>query len=81
MHSEKPSFASVVHANHESSDDNSFRVKTRAVTLNDHDLLSVDDTSKVLLVKLKDLGSACNMYVICKNEGFADLKIHHVGGA
>ncbi|GJS87764.1 RNA-directed DNA polymerase, eukaryota, reverse transcriptase zinc-binding domain protein [Tanacetum coccineum] len=73
--------SSVVHANHKSSNDNSFRVKTRAVTLNDHDLISVDDTSKVLLVKLKDLGSACNMYVICKNEGFADLKIHHVGGA
>ncbi|GKE28514.1 RNA-directed DNA polymerase, eukaryota [Tanacetum coccineum] len=61
MHSEKPSFASVVHDNHKSSDDNSFCVKTRAVTLNDHDLLSVDDTSKVLLVKLKDLGSSCNI--------------------
>ncbi|GJQ98226.1 RNA-directed DNA polymerase, eukaryota, reverse transcriptase zinc-binding domain protein [Tanacetum coccineum] len=36
---------------------------------------------KVLLVKLKDLDSATNMYVLCKNDGFVDLKIHHVGGS
>ncbi|GJV14679.1 RNA-directed DNA polymerase, eukaryota [Tanacetum coccineum] len=36
---------------------------------------------RVLLVKLKDLDSASNMYVICKNEGFVDFKIHHVGGS
>nr|GEW54244.1 RNA-directed DNA polymerase, eukaryota, reverse transcriptase zinc-binding domain protein [Tanacetum cinerariifolium] len=73
MHSEKPSFASVVHANHKSSDDNSFRVKTRAVTLKDHDLISIDDTSKVLLVKLKDLGSACNMHLEHQYCGSSDI--------
>ncbi|GKC26719.1 hypothetical protein Tco_1034013 [Tanacetum coccineum] len=36
---------------------------------------------KVLLVKLKDLDSASNMYVLYKNEGFVYLKIHHVGGS
>nr|GEV73491.1 RNA-directed DNA polymerase, eukaryota, reverse transcriptase zinc-binding domain protein [Tanacetum cinerariifolium] len=38
-------------------------------------------TIPVLQVKLKDLCSASNMYVICKNNGFADLKIDHVGGS
>ncbi|GKA96186.1 hypothetical protein Tco_0818281 [Tanacetum coccineum] len=80
MHSDR-SFASVVHGKPMSHEDNVDRNKTRAVTLNDQDLISVDDTSKVILVKFKDLESASNMYVICKNEGFVDLKIHHVGGA
>ncbi|GJT36191.1 RNA-directed DNA polymerase, eukaryota, reverse transcriptase zinc-binding domain protein [Tanacetum coccineum] len=81
LHSEKPSFASIVHGNPKISDDDTFTDKTRVVSLNDQDLISIDDTSKVLLVKLKDLGSASNMYVICKNEGFVDPKIHHVGGS
>nr|GEU63411.1 RNA-directed DNA polymerase, eukaryota [Tanacetum cinerariifolium] len=70
-----------MHGKPMSHEDNADRNKSRVVTLNDQDLISVDDTSKVLLVKLKDLESASNMYVICKNEGIVDLKIHHVGGA
>ncbi|GJS61759.1 hypothetical protein Tco_0656543 [Tanacetum coccineum] len=42
--------------------------------------LSKRDSSTVNLVKLKDVDSMSNMYMICKNEGFLDLKIHHVGG-
>ncbi|GJX70878.1 hypothetical protein Tco_0308049, partial [Tanacetum coccineum] len=34
----------------------------------------------ILLVKLKDIDSMSNMYTICRNEGFSDLNIHHVGG-
>ncbi|GJW14448.1 RNA-directed DNA polymerase, eukaryota [Tanacetum coccineum] len=34
----------------------------------------------ILLVKLKDIDSISNMYTICRNEGFSDLNIHHVGG-
>ncbi|GJR92165.1 hypothetical protein Tco_0264339 [Tanacetum coccineum] len=37
-------------------------------------------SSTVILVKLKDVDTMSNMYTICKNEGFLDLKIHHVGG-
>ncbi|GJX26866.1 hypothetical protein Tco_0233162 [Tanacetum coccineum] len=37
-------------------------------------------SSTVILVKLKDVDSMSNMYTICKNEGFLDLKIHHVRG-
>ncbi|GKC64957.1 hypothetical protein Tco_1097555 [Tanacetum coccineum] len=48
--------------------------------LDDQDLINVEDPSMVLLVKLKDVNSMSNMYVICRNEGFTELKIHHVGG-
>ncbi|GKA88154.1 hypothetical protein Tco_0809918 [Tanacetum coccineum] len=34
----------------------------------------------IILVKLKDIDSMSNMYTICRNEGFSDLNIHHVGG-
>ena len=49
--------------------------------MDDQDLIGIDDTSRVLLIKLKDLDSASNMYVICRNEGFVNLKIYHVGGS
>nr|GEV37546.1 RNA-directed DNA polymerase, eukaryota, reverse transcriptase zinc-binding domain protein [Tanacetum cinerariifolium] len=54
MHSDR-SFESVVHGKPTSHEDNVDRNKTRAAKLNDQDLISVDDTSKILLVKLKDL--------------------------
>nr|GEV71236.1 cysteine-rich receptor-like protein kinase [Tanacetum cinerariifolium] len=81
LHSERHSFASVVHGNPKSSSGNTLHDKIRVVSLDDQDLTDVDDMSRVLQVKLKDLCSASNMYVICKNKGFADLKIDHVGGS
>ncbi|GJZ39498.1 hypothetical protein Tco_0586061 [Tanacetum coccineum] len=38
------------------------------------------NTDSILFVKLKDIDSVSNMYTICRNEGFLDLNIHHVGG-
>ncbi|GKE08996.1 hypothetical protein Tco_1412547 [Tanacetum coccineum] len=52
----------------------------RSISLKDQDLVSIDDSSKVLLVKIKEVDSTSNMYSICRNEGFDNLKIHHVGG-
>ncbi|PWA95558.1 RNA-directed DNA polymerase, eukaryota, Reverse transcriptase zinc-binding domain protein [Artemisia annua] len=31
-------------------------------------------------LNIKEVDTMSNMYSICKNEGFTDLKIHHVGG-
>ncbi|GJX62991.1 RNA-directed DNA polymerase, eukaryota, reverse transcriptase zinc-binding domain protein [Tanacetum coccineum] len=50
------------------------------IALNDQDLINVVNTDSILLVKLKDIDSMSNMYTICRNEGFSDLNIHHVGG-
>ncbi|GJT46746.1 RNA-directed DNA polymerase, eukaryota, reverse transcriptase zinc-binding domain protein [Tanacetum coccineum] len=52
----------------------------RIIALNDQDLINVVNTDSILLVKLKDIDSMSNMYTICRNEGFSDLNIHHVGG-
>nr|GEY02483.1 RNA-directed DNA polymerase, eukaryota [Tanacetum cinerariifolium] len=54
--------------------------KSCGKVLDDQDLINVKDPSMVLLVKLKDVNSMSNMYVICRNEGLTKLKIHHVGG-
>ncbi|GJZ75926.1 hypothetical protein Tco_0640391 [Tanacetum coccineum] len=54
--------------------------KSRSISLNDQDLISIDDSSKVLLVKLKEVDSMSNMYKIHRNEGFVELKIHHIRG-
>ncbi|GJV50354.1 RNA-directed DNA polymerase, eukaryota [Tanacetum coccineum] len=53
----------------------------RIIAINDQDLINVVNTDSILLVKLKDIESMSNMYTICRNEGFSDLNIHHVGGA
>nr|GEU50869.1 RNA-directed DNA polymerase, eukaryota, reverse transcriptase zinc-binding domain protein [Tanacetum cinerariifolium] len=75
----KPSFVSVVNGSSSTGDSN-IPTKIRSISLKDQDLVSIDDSSKVLLVKLKDVDSMSNMYSICRNEGLENLKIHHVGG-
>ncbi|GJV27297.1 hypothetical protein Tco_1383745 [Tanacetum coccineum] len=69
----KPSFASIIH-------NKPATVNTKSVSLKDEDLIRVDDSSTILLLKIKEADSMSNMFMICKNEGFSDLKIHHVGG-
>ncbi|GKE52918.1 hypothetical protein Tco_1488074, partial [Tanacetum coccineum] len=73
-----PLFASVI--SKYTVDTSSTNANIRALVLDDQDLVNVKDPSMVLLVKLKDVNSMSNMYVICRNEGFTELKIHHVGG-
>ncbi|GJU75639.1 hypothetical protein Tco_1272709 [Tanacetum coccineum] len=75
-----PSFASVLHNKPNPATTTPLQAITRLVILNDHNLISVEDSSTIFLVKLKDMDSMSNMYTICKNEGFLDLKIHYVRG-
>ncbi|GKC63817.1 hypothetical protein Tco_1096415 [Tanacetum coccineum] len=77
---EKPSFASIVHGNINSKGDSPTSANIRSISLNDQDLLSIDDSSRVLLVKRKEVDYMSNVYKICRNEGFMNLKIYHVGG-
>ncbi|GKD38021.1 hypothetical protein Tco_1258228, partial [Tanacetum coccineum] len=50
------------------------------LSLSDNDLIKVEDTSTVLLAKVKEVDSISNMYGICRNEGFTDVSIHYIGG-
>ncbi|GJW43862.1 hypothetical protein Tco_0072661 [Tanacetum coccineum] len=49
-------------------DTSSTNANIRALVLDDQDLINVEDPSTMLLVKLKDVNSMSNMYVICMNE-------------
>ncbi|GJV44754.1 RNA-directed DNA polymerase, eukaryota, reverse transcriptase zinc-binding domain protein [Tanacetum coccineum] len=76
-----PSFASVTNSIAKPTvDTSSTNANIRALVLDDQDLINVEDPSMMLLVKLKDMNSMSNMYVISRNEGFTELKIHRVGG-
>ncbi|GJW27971.1 RNA-directed DNA polymerase, eukaryota [Tanacetum coccineum] len=76
----KSSFASVLHNKPNLAGNAPPHKNTRSIKLNDQDLIRVEDSTSVILLKVKDMDSMSNMYMICMNEGFLDLKIHHVGG-
>ncbi|GJV14448.1 reverse transcriptase domain-containing protein [Tanacetum coccineum] len=50
---------------------------SNCLSLSDNDLIKVEDTSTVLLAKVKEVDSISNMYGICRNEGFTDVSIHY----
>nr|GEU73565.1 hypothetical protein [Tanacetum cinerariifolium] len=75
----KPSFASIIHRNPKPTGDSSLSTNVDTVVLNNNDLIRVDDSLTIILMKLKDVDSMSNMYMICRNEGFVDLKRHHFG--
>ncbi|GKD20433.1 RNA-directed DNA polymerase, eukaryota, reverse transcriptase zinc-binding domain protein [Tanacetum coccineum] len=73
-------FVSVAQGESVSNDVSQDKEKPLSIQLNDDDLIKVEDTSKVDLVKVKNIDTINNLYCVCRNEGFAELKIHHVGG-
>nr|GEV13837.1 RNA-directed DNA polymerase, eukaryota, reverse transcriptase zinc-binding domain protein [Tanacetum cinerariifolium] len=77
----KRSYASVTHA--ESRNNLSQQSKMdniKSIQLNDDDLILVEDSSTVVLIKVKEIETISNMYYVCQAEGFVDVKIHYVGG-
>ncbi|GKD90357.1 RNA-directed DNA polymerase, eukaryota, partial [Tanacetum coccineum] len=73
-------FASVIHSKPEPTSDPSASTTVHAVVLNDNDLICVADSSTIIMLKLRDMDTMSNMYMICRNEDFMDMNIHHVGG-
>nr|GEX96629.1 RNA-directed DNA polymerase, eukaryota, reverse transcriptase zinc-binding domain protein [Tanacetum cinerariifolium] len=74
----KRSYASVTHA--ESFNNLSQQSKLdniKSIQLNDDDLILVDDSSIVVLIKVKEIKTISNMYHVCQAEGFVDVKIHY----
>ncbi|GJU02309.1 reverse transcriptase domain-containing protein [Tanacetum coccineum] len=59
-----PSFAFVLHTKPNPATTTPSQAITHSVILNDHDLIRVEDSSTVILVKLKDVDSIRNMCMI-----------------
>ncbi|GJS66565.1 RNA-directed DNA polymerase, eukaryota [Tanacetum coccineum] len=76
----KPSFASVLPPKKATPAVTPPAIPVRTTPLKDQDLITIEDSSTVILLKVKYVESMGNMYAICKNAGFLDLSIHHVGG-
>ncbi|GJT40556.1 hypothetical protein Tco_0940421 [Tanacetum coccineum] len=77
----KKSYASVAHVESSSKETQpSSLVSTKSVQLSEEDLIIVEDTSAVIMIKVKEIDTITNMYHICHSEGFLDVKINYVGG-
>ncbi|GKD99554.1 RNA-directed DNA polymerase, eukaryota, reverse transcriptase zinc-binding domain protein, partial [Tanacetum coccineum] len=48
------------------------------VLLDECDLIKVKDASTVVMVKVKEIDMISNMYHVCRNKGFNDIKIHQI---
>ncbi|GKE17155.1 retrotransposon protein, putative, ty1-copia subclass, partial [Tanacetum coccineum] len=77
----KKSYASVAHAETNTKEirQNKFE-NIKSIQLTEDDLINVEDMSSVVMVKVKEIDTISNMYRVCQNEGFIDVKIHYVGG-
>ncbi|PWA80112.1 hypothetical protein CTI12_AA199960 [Artemisia annua] len=78
--SEASTYASVVNGGAPKHSISHQRDSKKSITLHDSDLIKIDDSSRVLLAKVKDIGTMNNIYHLCTNEGFSNISIHHVGG-
>ena len=58
------------------SSNNGVHERSKSIQLIDQDLIKVEDTSTVLLVKMKEIDSISNLYVVYRKECFIDLKLH-----
>ncbi|PWA56567.1 hypothetical protein CTI12_AA418440 [Artemisia annua] len=76
----KPSFADIIHNKQKHTMPIHTPETFRTINLNDNDLITIEESSTILLLKLTEVDTLSNMYAICKNDGFKDLTIHHVGG-
>nr|GEU87933.1 RNA-directed DNA polymerase, eukaryota, reverse transcriptase zinc-binding domain protein [Tanacetum cinerariifolium] len=78
--SDASTYASVVHGGTPKYSKSHQQDGKKSITLHDSDLIKIDDSLRVLLAKVKDIGTMSNIYRLCMNESFMNISIHHVGG-
>nr|GEX90243.1 RNA-directed DNA polymerase, eukaryota, reverse transcriptase zinc-binding domain protein [Tanacetum cinerariifolium] len=80
-HETKPSFADITLNKQSPFIPTLYKDTACSINLTENDLITIEDSSIVLLLKLNEADTMSNMYSICKSEGFMDLSIHHVGAS
>nr|GEW26458.1 RNA-directed DNA polymerase, eukaryota, reverse transcriptase zinc-binding domain protein [Tanacetum cinerariifolium] len=73
----KKSYASTLHGDANSNVEK-HKIKRKHITLSDEELVQVTDPQDVALVKVKHVKTMNNLYRLCREEGFVDLKIPHI---
>ncbi|GJW88782.1 RNA-directed DNA polymerase, eukaryota, reverse transcriptase zinc-binding domain protein [Tanacetum coccineum] len=76
----KPLFASVLHPKKATPAITPLVIPVRTTSLKDQDFITIEDSSTVILLKVKDVESMGNIYAIYKNAGFLDLSTNNVEG-
>ncbi|GJT50249.1 RNA-directed DNA polymerase, eukaryota, reverse transcriptase zinc-binding domain protein, partial [Tanacetum coccineum] len=77
----KKSYASVTYGDISTRETRHNDMKNvKSVQLEECELIKVEDASIVVMVKVKEIDTISNMYHVCRNKGFDDIKIHHIGG-
>ncbi|GJZ03951.1 RNA-directed DNA polymerase, eukaryota, reverse transcriptase zinc-binding domain protein [Tanacetum coccineum] len=74
------SYASIANGGKTSSYKANETEGMKSISLLDHDLIKIEDSSEVVLVKVKEVDTMINMYGVCRKEGFINLKIHYISG-
>ncbi|GJT99100.1 RNA-directed DNA polymerase, eukaryota, reverse transcriptase zinc-binding domain protein [Tanacetum coccineum] len=75
----KKSYASTLYGDADSKVEK-HEIKRKHITLSDEELVQVTDPQDVAIVKVKNIKTMNNLHRLCREEGFVDLKIHHIGG-
>ncbi|GJU71917.1 hypothetical protein Tco_1263322 [Tanacetum coccineum] len=74
----KPLFASVLHPKKATPPVTPLVIPVHTTSLKDQDFITIEDSSTVILLKVKDVESMGNIYAIYKNAGFLDLSTNNV---
>nr|GEU61438.1 RNA-directed DNA polymerase, eukaryota, reverse transcriptase zinc-binding domain protein [Tanacetum cinerariifolium] len=68
----------MVHGKDPTSNSSKKSTGIPSLTLNDQDLVPIEDSLMVLLVKVHEVGTMNCVYRVARSGGFTNLKIHHI---
>ncbi|GKD65486.1 RNA-directed DNA polymerase, eukaryota, reverse transcriptase zinc-binding domain protein [Tanacetum coccineum] len=78
--SEAKLYASAVNVEEKRNTSTTQRSDLKSITLNDSDLIKVKESTKVALVKVREVGTMNAVHRLCRSEGFTEVKVHYIGG-